>query len=74
MAWLKWIGLATALPALAGAIQAPSSIAVEARARSVQPGELVVLTITTPSPVQVVRVRAFDHAVTPYQVDTHRRR
>jgi biotin carboxyl carrier protein len=52
-------------PAAFGAAQAPA-IAVSIEARTQQPGELVVLTITVPERTPHVRVQAFGHDVTPY--------
>ena len=48
--------------ALTGAAPQPASdvIGVTAAARSIQPGEVVVLTITAPDPAAAVTVRAFD--------------
>jgi murein DD-endopeptidase MepM/ murein hydrolase activator NlpD len=49
--------------ALAGGAQqqaAPGTIGVTAAARSIRPGEVVVLTITAPDPAAAVTVRAFD--------------
>lgn len=46
--------------AVGAAIGAPDSIDVAVAARSIQPGELVVLTITTPTGVDRVKVRAFN--------------
>ena len=43
------------------------SIDVAVTARSVQPGELVVLTLTMPVPVERVRVHAFDRAAAVYR-------
>jgi murein DD-endopeptidase MepM/ murein hydrolase activator NlpD len=45
------------------AADASDSLAVFANARSTQPGELIVLTITSSSPLEEVRVRLFDRAV-----------
>jgi murein DD-endopeptidase MepM/ murein hydrolase activator NlpD len=47
-----------------------ADITVSMKARQVQPGELVRLTVTTPAPMDDLRVRAFDRAVTPYRVDS----
>ena len=57
-------------PAPGGAIAAPG-VEIAARARAIQPGELVVLTITTPDAVERVRVRAFERDVEPFRVDDH---
>ena len=51
------------------ALALAASLAVTVQARSVQPGELVVLSIALPEPRGVVRVRAFDRAVPAYAVD-----
>ena len=51
---------ALVLVCAAAAIGAPDSIDVAVAARSIQPGELVVLTITTPAGVDRVKVRAFN--------------
>jgi hypothetical protein len=48
---------------------APPAITVTAAARSIQPGELVILTIATAAPTDAVRVRAFDHDLSPFRVD-----
>src|SRR5580693_7407152 len=39
--------------------RAPDPVTIDARARAIQPGEIVVLTITLPAPRSAVRVRAF---------------
>src|ERR1019366_6561570 len=44
-------------------------IQLAARDRSVQPGELVVLTITAPAAVDRVQVKAFGHDIAPYRAD-----
>jgi hypothetical protein len=51
--------------------QSPSeaTIKVTERARSIQPGELVVLTVTTSQPVESLRVRAFGEDLRPFRVD-----
>lgn len=46
----------------------PGRMDVAAQSRSVQPGELVVLTITTSERADHVRVRAFEHEVVPFAV------
>jgi murein DD-endopeptidase MepM/ murein hydrolase activator NlpD len=53
----------TALPL----VQAPSPIAISARARSLRPGEVVVLSIVAPVASGAVRVRAFDQNITAYK-------
>ena len=53
-----------------GKAQAPSpGIEIAVQARAIQPGELVILTITTPDPASSLRVRAFDRDVTAFQID-----
>ncbi len=47
-------------------------VTIVANARAIQPGELVVLTITTPDPADEVHVRAFDHDIVAYRLDTLR--
>jgi murein DD-endopeptidase MepM/ murein hydrolase activator NlpD len=54
------------------ATQAPSAIQITSRARAVQPGELVLLTIEGPTPLQIARVRAFSRELRPYTVDDTR--
>ncbi len=58
----------TAVAALGLAlVQASGPIEISARARSLRPGEVVVLTIAGPEVSDAVRVRAFDHDVAAYQ-------
>ena len=45
------------------------ALAVSAKSRAVQPGELVVLTITARSPIDHVRVEAFGHDEAAFAVD-----
>jgi hypothetical protein len=57
---------------LAATLQAPPPapvVSVEVAARSVQPGELVLMTLTTAAPTDTVRVRAFERAHRPFRVD-----
>jgi hypothetical protein len=49
--------------------QTPDGIVVTAAARSIRPGELVVLTIATPVPRPSLSVRAFDADLAAYPVD-----
>ena len=56
----------TALAALA-LVQANGPIEISARARSLRPGEVVVLTIAGPQVSDAVRLRAFDHDIAAYQ-------
>ena len=61
-AWLFALVIAsTAHPA--------DSVAVTASARSMQPGELVVLTITAPASSDSVRLHAFNREIPAYRVD-----
>jgi murein DD-endopeptidase MepM/ murein hydrolase activator NlpD len=46
--------------------QAPPTIQISARSRTLRPGELVVLSIAVPVPTGHVRVRAFGHDVAAY--------
>src|SRR5438876_2270049 len=48
---------------------ATSPIGVAAAARALQPGELVVLTLTTPSGIDRVRVSAFGRAIPATEVE-----
>jgi murein DD-endopeptidase MepM/ murein hydrolase activator NlpD len=50
--------------------QAPEKVGITADARSVRPGELVVLTIATTKPSDSLRVRAFDSDLLPFRVDS----
>lgn len=50
-------------------LAAAPGVEIAARSRALQPGELVVLTITMPDAVDRIHVRAFDHAVEPFRVD-----
>lgn len=59
---------AAVLVAAALPLSTPPPISVASRARAIQPGELVVLTITTAVPATDLRARAFGHALEPYQV------
>ncbi len=54
------------LAALAALLAAPGTIQISARSRSVQPGELVVLSIAVPPASGTIRVRAFDRTVSAY--------
>ena len=54
------------LAALAAMSLAPPAIQLSARSRSLQPGELVVLSIVLPEATDRVRVRAFDRDVIAY--------
>jgi murein DD-endopeptidase MepM/ murein hydrolase activator NlpD len=60
-----------ALLLLGGAPEAPhaGAIRVSTAARSLQPGELVVFSITVPERTHTVTLRAFDRDVAAYQID-----
>jgi murein DD-endopeptidase MepM/ murein hydrolase activator NlpD len=55
------------LAALLSIAMAPPRIAVSARARSVQPGEIVLLSIAAPTGTDAVHVKAFDRDVAAYR-------
>jgi murein DD-endopeptidase MepM/ murein hydrolase activator NlpD len=58
------VGLAA--PALTVApLRAQAKVSVKTSARSLQPGEIVVLTMITPAPIDSLQVRAFNRDVTP---------
>jgi murein DD-endopeptidase MepM/ murein hydrolase activator NlpD len=56
-------------PDSTSAWQRAPGLAVTVDARSIQPGELVVLTVVTPDPTDVVAAHAFGHRVAAYRVD-----
>jgi murein DD-endopeptidase MepM/ murein hydrolase activator NlpD len=56
-------------PDLASARQRAPGLAVTVDARSIQPGELVLLTVTTSDPTDVLAAQAFGHRVATYRVD-----
>ena len=60
------IVLATLLAVALAAAQAPP-LQITARSRSLQPGELVVLSIVAPEAADEIRVRAFDREVVAYR-------
>lgn len=74
----RWITFASACAltlsaggSISGSQKLPGAaprLAVTAQLRSVRPGELVVLTIASSAPA--VHVRAFDHDLTPFPIDT----
>ena len=64
----RHLGLCLALVLAQAGGHAAGAIQIAARSRSVQPGELVVLTITLSEPATAVRVRAFDHDVVPFEI------
>jgi murein DD-endopeptidase MepM/ murein hydrolase activator NlpD len=49
------------------AAAAQPRVGVAVASRSIQPGELIVLTMTTTAPVEDVRVRAFGHELKPWR-------
>jgi murein DD-endopeptidase MepM/ murein hydrolase activator NlpD len=61
IAWLAALQIAIAGPA--------DSIGIAANARSMQPGELVVLTITVPEAADGVRLHAFKREISVYRVN-----
>lgn len=61
--------LLAAAGAVLSAQPAPPQIVVTAAARSIRPGEIVVLTIVTGTPRPSVRVRAFEKELLPFAVD-----
>ncbi len=63
-------GLAAVVVLLAGSaslLGAAGDLTIAAAARSMQPGELVVLTVTTPVPVDAVRVHAFNREIRAFR-------
>jgi murein DD-endopeptidase MepM/ murein hydrolase activator NlpD len=56
-----------ACAAIAALILAPAPIQISARSRSLQPGEVVLLSIVLPDGSDSVRVRAFDREVAAYR-------
>ena len=56
--------------ALCSVARAADEIEISVKARSLQPGELVVLTAATLDPVKIVRVRAFDRDIPAFQLDS----
>ena len=51
------------------ALALSAAIQIAAQARAIQPGELLILTITLPEHRDLVRVRAFDRDITPFAID-----
>jgi murein DD-endopeptidase MepM/ murein hydrolase activator NlpD len=54
---------------VAQALAPAPAVRLAVDARALQPGELVVLTVTTAAPMASVRGRAFDRPLTPWRVD-----
>jgi murein DD-endopeptidase MepM/ murein hydrolase activator NlpD len=48
--------------------QAPAPLRINAEAATLQPGSLVLLTITSDNPLPMVRARAFNHDLAPFSV------
>jgi len=46
----------------------PAAVEIDVTARSIQPGELVVLTVDAPADVEGVHVRVFGHAIEPFPI------
>ena len=65
---------ALAAAGVLAAISLPAGVPihVDVAARAIQPGELVVLTITTAEPVDALKVRAFDHPIGAFRVAADR--
>ena len=63
--------LLVVLVSTAGQAQSPSEpvVRITEQARSVQPGELIVLTLVTAKPTESVRARAFGQDLRPFRVD-----
>jgi murein DD-endopeptidase MepM/ murein hydrolase activator NlpD len=68
--FLGRVSLILAASTAAFSAQAPVQIAVTAAARSIRPGELVVLTIAAPKSAASLRVRAFDKDLIPFRVES----
>jgi murein DD-endopeptidase MepM/ murein hydrolase activator NlpD len=64
---LKSVLLAVGLVAVA--LPQGNSLRIKPSARSIQPGELVMLTITGPDRIDALRARAFDEDLIPQRVD-----
>jgi murein DD-endopeptidase MepM/ murein hydrolase activator NlpD len=60
--------LIPALCALLFSLQAPPPLRISAEAATLQPGSVVLLTITSDDPVPAVRVRAFNRNLAPFSV------
>ncbi len=64
-----WLAALLTATVLTGQRGAPPVLTITAVSRSVQPGELVVLTVTAANPLAALRARAFDRALLSYQSD-----
>ncbi len=65
---MRWLVPAVALMTLQAPAERPS-LTLTVAARSIQPGELVVLTVATATPLNAVRARAFDRDLMPFKID-----
>lgn len=61
--------LIAALGALLFSTQAPTRLRIGAEAATLQPGSLVLLTVTSDKPVPALRARAFNRALAPFPID-----
>lgn len=66
LAALLAVGVAATVPTVAS-LRAQTKLSVKTSARSLQPGELAVLTLTTTTPADDLQVRAFSRDVTPFR-------
>src|SRR5712691_4261180 len=68
---MRWILAAASFSAWLTAVTASpaDTIAIAANARSIQPGELVVLTMTVPEGAEALRLHAFSREIAVYRVD-----
>jgi len=64
-----WLAASLTALSVATAASPADSIAIAANARSLQPGELVVLTMTVPEAAKGLRVHAFGREIPLYRVD-----
>jgi murein DD-endopeptidase MepM/ murein hydrolase activator NlpD len=66
------VALALAVGVLTLPVEADRSLTVSTEARGVQPGELVLVTVTTSEPAETLTIRAFDRDIPAYAVDALR--
>ena len=64
-----WPAVVLTATLLMGQRGTPASLTITAASRSVQPGELVVLTVVSAGPLEAIRAPAFDRALLGYQSD-----
>ena len=64
--------MALIIASLSRVVAQSSRIDVDVAARAIQPGELVVLTLTPPAGSTITRVRAFDRELQPFPIDRGR--